>query len=226
MSHMPYAMDLSSFSLTRFVQVLTTVDLLPSRRVLADHIGDVAARLEADGVSDLAALRRLLTNKSGYEELALKLDVDVDYVTVLAREVNSYKTKPMPLAKLNFASVGELAKLAGEGIRSTKDLYERCAAKDDRAALRTKLGIGADRLEVGLQLANLVRINGVGPAFAQFLVELGVRGPEDIVAVDAEEIVDRYNASIADRPNQPKLRTEDIEYCKRFCKGLQADVEW
>ncbi len=225
LSPMPYEMDLSTFSLDRFAEVLTTVEPLPSRRILVDHIVDITARLGAEGVSDIEELRKLLADKKRYETIGEDLGVDAAYLTVLNREVNSYRTKPLPLAKLNFLTADELAVLEGVGIRSTKALYERCAAKSDRYALAEELAIDTGRLVETLRLANLVRINGVGPSFARFLLDLGVRGPDDLRLMETDEIVRRYSDSIAGEPNQPKLRGEDIEYCKRFCEGLQDDVE-
>ncbi len=223
---MAYSLDMRGFSLHRFEEILTTVELLPSRRPLAEHISAVVPLLERMGVDDLEALRKLLAKKTRYGELADQLEVDEEYLTLLNREVNSYKTKPVPLARLGSLCDAELATLAGEGIRSTKDLYERCAARQDRVALARQFDIDDARLETTLQMANLVRINGVGPAFARFLIDLGLRGPEDVLATDTEELVRRYEESIRLQPGQPKLRTEDIEYCKRFSLGLQTDVEW
>lgn len=226
MSHMAYVMDLSSFTLSRFVEVLTTVELIPSRRALADHIVDVAARLEADGVSDLEALRRLLTNKNGHEALARHVGVDVDYVTLLRREVNSYRTKSTPLANLKVFTEAEVESLAADGVRSTRDIYERAARRADRGQLADRHDLDTDRLNTALGMSNLVRINGVGPAFARFLLDLGMRGPEDVLVIDANEIVRRYNESITGQPGQPKLRVEDIEFCRRFSEGLDSDIEW
>jgi len=223
---MPYARDLSAFPLRRFAEVLATVELIPSRRILADHIADVAARLETNGVSDLEALRKLLASKERYDRLSRQLGVDADYLTLLNREVNSYKTKPVPLAKLEYLTDSELAALDGAGISSTRALYDRCADKRDRLALTEELGIKITRLDEVLRLANLVRINGVGPAFARFFLDLGVLGPEDVRAIATDEIIRRYEASIADDPDQPRLLDEDIQYCKRYCEGLQDDIEW
>lgn len=223
---MAYSMDLSRFSLRRFEAVLTTAELIPSRLPLLDHIRSVVPCLEAMGIEDLAALRRLLADKTSYGELGKQLHVDRDYVTLLNREVNSYRTKPMPLARLDCLSADELEALAAVGIRSTKTLYERCAGKDDRTDLAAQTGVDLERLTEALRLSNLVRINGVGPVFAHFLSDLGVNGPEDVIRISTEELVRRYEASVAGRPKQPRILAEDIEYCKKFSEGFQPDIEW
>jgi hypothetical protein len=221
-----YSIDLTQIPLARFAETLTTVELLPSRKALADHISAVVARLEQREIADLGMLRRLLADKQRYPTLAPELGVDVEYLTLLNREVNAYRSKPVALAKLDVFSEAELDRLAAISISSTKNLYERCGNRSDRDDVIHQLGLRDDRVVEALELSNLVRINGVGPAFAHFLRDLGVRGPDALLATDTEEIVLRYQRAVADQPGQPKLRVEDIEYCKRFSVDLAADIEW
>ncbi len=220
-----YSTDLSQISLVAFEETLLTVDLLPSRRALADHISAVVPRLEELGVEHLEDLRKLLADKRGHEQLAGELAADPEYVRLLNREVNSYRSKPLPLAKLDVFTEGELERLVAVGIRSTKDLYERTGLPAQRSAL-LRVGLDGRRLLAALELSNLVRINGVGPSFARFFRDLGMCGPEDVLEMETREIIARYEESVADNPDQPKLRVEDIEYCKRFARWLSEDIVW
>ena len=219
-----YSIDLASISLDEFVHTLVTVDLLPSRRVLADHIERIVPLLKDRGIDDLAALKKLLADKAEYPELTAELGVDADYLTLLNREVNSYVSKPVPLAKLDLLSDDELAALRAAGIKSTKDLYVRSSSRADRVAVALETGITQERLDRTLRLANLVRVNGVGPAFAKFLLEAGIAGPQDFLGQDLERMVAGYEAHAGD--NAPKLRIEDLEYVQRYCRGLSEDIEW
>lgn len=158
--------------------------------------------------------------------MAIELSVTEDYLTLLSREVNSYRSKPVALSKLDVFTEAELDRLAAAGIRSTKNLYERAATRSQRAELLRQLDVADDRLLAAVELSNLVRINGVGPAFAHFLRSLGVRGPADVLRTDTGEILRRYTASVTGAPSHPKLRVEDVEYCKRFSVGLSSDIEW
>ena len=223
---MPYSLDLRTITLDRFAEILTTFELLPSRKVLADHITSVVARLEEIGVGNLEELRRLLADKDEHAALGERLGVDDAYLTLLNREVNAYRTKPTPLAKLEVLTEDELITLKGTGITSTKHLYDRCRQKAARIELATEAGIDLSRLETALRMANVVRINGAGPAFARFFLDVGLSTPEDFRELDPAAVAEQYNASIADDPSQPRLRSEDIDYCKRFSEGLYTDVEW
>ena len=78
-----------------------------------------------------------------------------------------------------------------------------------------------------LELANLVRINGVGPAFAHLLRDLGIRGPKDFLATEPHELLDEYERVKAEHTESgAALRVEDIEFCRRFCVRLSSDIEW
>lgn len=71
-----------------------------------------------------------------------------------------------------------------------------------------------------------MRINGVGPAFARFLHDMGIRGPGDFSSIDTTDVLDRNHESIgvASTPG-PNLRLEDLKYCQRFSLGVGNDVE-
>lgn len=215
-----YSIDLTSISVDEFAETLLTVELLPSRRALADHIATILPKLGETGIENLGQLRRLLANKRKYPELAARLGVDTDYVALLNREVNSYVSKPVLLAKLDCLTPAEIEELAAAGIRSSKDLYGSAATPAQRGAL----GVADERLLECLRLVNLVRINGVGPAFARFLADGGIAGPKDFLSQNLQQLVADYAASVGD--NAPNLRIEDLEYVQRYCRGLSEDIEW
>jgi hypothetical protein len=224
---MMYSTDLTFVSLDTFEETILTVDLLPSRKLLAVGISDLVPELKRLGVYTLEDLRGLLRDKGRYADLAVALGVDEKYLIVLNREVNSYVSTPIALSQLNVFAESELGRLRLSGIRSTKALYERCTLPLDRAAIVVEHDLDEERLTVALELSNLVRINGVGPAFAHFLRGLGIRGPHDFNATDPLEILERYRQSAGEgAASGPELRLEDLEYCRRFSLRLGNDIEW
>jgi predicted flap endonuclease-1-like 5' DNA nuclease len=222
-----YSADLTSIDLDTFEETILTVELLPSRRLLVEGISDVVPKLEKTGITHLEDLRLLLRDKKRYPELATSLGVDEKYLTVLNREVNSYVSKPVPLSQLDVFEEQELDQLREARIRSTKDLYERCSSASARPKILAEHDVDAERLDHALKISNLVRINGVGPAFAHFLYGLGVRGPGDFNSTDPQAILERYrNALDETAAPGPELRLEDLEYCRRFSRHLDNDIEW
>lgn len=220
-----YSIDLTQISLDEFAELLLNTDLTPGRRILLNDLGGVMSRLRQAGIADIAGLQKLLKNKKQYPALAAQFQVDADYLTVLNREVNSYAAKSVPLNKWDVFSASELAQLATEGIKTSQDLYEACLTPSTRQALAECLHIPPGKLRAALELSDLVRINGVGPVYAQILREIGIHRTGDYQATASEEILARY-LTLATEKGYPKIRLKDVEYCKRFCRKLDGDIEW
>ena len=107
---MAYSLDLAGSSLDRFEEIVTTVELLPSRR-----------------------MRKMPANNKRYDQLAQQLGIGKDHLALVNREVNSYRTKPLPLGKLGLPADSELAALAGDlrGSRHRQSAF-RYGAADGR----------------------------------------------------------------------------------------------
>jgi hypothetical protein len=219
---MPYSIDLAQISLDDFQALLTSVDLLPGRRLLLNDLAAFIARVQQNGIRHLAALQKALKDKKHYPELAAAWGVGVDYLTVLNREINSYVSKPLPLADLEVFDAVELEALAREGLKTSKDLYERCAARSARQALAERITLPAEKLAAALEMADLLRINGVGPVFAGRLRTLGICSTTDYRQTASQEILARYQAAF----DQSHLGIKDIEYCKRFAEKLSSEIDW
>jgi hypothetical protein len=213
MAERTYTIDLAQISLAEFQAMLTSADLLPGRRILLDGLEAFIARLQQNGIGHLAALQKTLKDKKRYPQLAEAWGVGVDYLTVLNREINSYVSRPLSLAELDVFDAAELARLELAGLKTTKDLYE-CGAPD-------QLHLPAETLSAALELCDLLRITGVGPAYARALRGSGIRSAADYRDMPSEEILARYQQTRV-LHGLPNLGLKDVEYCKRFCKKLQA----
>ena len=222
-----YSIDLDQISLDEFKTILTTIDLLPGRRILLDNLSEVVERLKEDGIGHLAVLQKTLKNKHRYSELAKAWSVSVDYITVLNREINSYVSKPVSISELDVFSRTDIEHLAQEGIKTTRDLYVQCLTKTARRALSARLSLSGDQLEIALELADLLRINGVGPVYAKILREIGIRSASNYRETASQDILERYlRANDEKGYTKVRLSIDDVEYCKRFCDKLPNEIEW
>ncbi len=66
------------------------------------------------------------------------------------------------------------AHLEQANIRTTDELLERCATPAGRRAVAQDTGISAERLLRWARMADLMRIDGIGPDYARLLEEAGV----------------------------------------------------
>ena len=221
-----YAADLSKIATDDFAQSLLEVELIPSRRVLKDHILDVVVALHERDVHDLEALRRLLRDKRGHGRLAPELGVDAGYLTLLAREVNAYLVKPLALARIEGLQEPELERMAAAGVTSTRDCYERAATTLGRSSLAAETGLPAERLLEVLELCDLLRVTGLGPASAVAFQAIGISSPSDYLATESAVIQARYADWTEEHTGRREvLGLSDIDYCRRYAAVLDEDIE-
>ncbi|MGD8404516.1 MAG: DUF4332 domain-containing protein [Anaerolineales bacterium] len=222
-----YSTNLERISLDEFQEILTSIDLLPSRKILLEGLSTLIEKLKQKGIGHLEALQKLLKNKKRYPELAEELGVSVDYLTVLNREINSYESKPVPLSKLGVFSDEELEELKGAGLKSSRDLYERGLRRSDRSMLSEKLSFPPERIVTALELSDLLRITGVGPVYARILKEMGINNAVKMLEIDSREAIEAYKRINAEKNySKVNLGIKDIEYVKRFCRKLDSDIQW
>ena len=77
---------------------------------------------------------------------------------------------------IDIEGVGDVyaEKLIATGIEKVEDLLDKCAAPAGRAALAEQTGISPKLILKWTNHADLFRINGIGPQFAELLEAAGV----------------------------------------------------
>jgi hypothetical protein len=222
-----YSTNLERISLDEFEEILLSIELLPSRKILLNGLSTLIEGFKQKGIDHLAALQKLLKNKKSYPELADELAVREEYLTVLNREINSYVSRPVPLSKLEIFTNGELERLEEAGLKSTRDLYERGLTRADRSMLSEKLSIPQEKIVEALELSGLLRITGVGLVYARILKEMGIKDVASLLEIDSQEAIDAYTRINAEKNySKVNLGIKDIEYVKRFCRKLDSDIQW
>ncbi|MBU0741852.1 DUF4332 domain-containing protein [bacterium] len=90
-------------------------------------------------------------------------------------------------------------RLAAAGIATTEDLLDLCADPVGRADVAEASGLGLDRILAWANLADLMRINGIGPQFAELLEAAGVDTVMELRTRDAETLAAALEAINAAR---------------------------
>jgi predicted flap endonuclease-1-like 5' DNA nuclease len=101
-------------------------------------------------------------------------------------------------------------KLIAAGINKVSELLEKCAAPKGRKALAEATGISEKLILKWTNHADLFRINGVGPQFAELLEAAGV------------DTVKEFRHRLAENL-QPKL--EETNAAKNICNRVPAVAE-
>ena len=79
-------------------------------------------------------------------------------------------------------------KLRGADIQTTEDLLRRCGDKKGREGVSTETGLSEKHLLEWVNLADLMRINGVGEEYADLLEEAGVDTVKELATRNAENL--------------------------------------
>jgi predicted flap endonuclease-1-like 5' DNA nuclease len=174
------------------------------------------------GIQDLAELRSSLSSKAKRETFARESGLPLEYLVILRREVNSYRSRPFNLAKIPGVHPEYVERLAAVGIKHTKHLVKRAITPADRTALAEEAGLPEDALLELVKLSDLVRIVGVGPVSVRALYDAGIKTPEEFLQHSVEELLVKMRAveSLA------SSNRKDIEYCVETAQYLPQAIEY
>lgn len=101
-------------------------------------------------------------------------------------------------------------KLEAVGIRSVDDLLGRCAAAKGRGEVAEATGISAQKLLDWVNMADLMRLTGVGPEFAELLEAAGVDTVKELQHRRADNL-------------QEKLA--EVNAARKLCRRTPAATE-
>lgn len=101
-------------------------------------------------------------------------------------------------------------KLAKVGIGTTQQLLEQCGGKTGRKKVSEATEISAKLLLTWANMADMMRINGVGPQFAELLEAAGV----DTI----KELRTRNVANLT-------AKMAEVQEAKRICKAAPAESQ-
>ena len=85
------------------------------------------------------------------------------------------------------------------GITTTEELLEKCAAPKGRDTVSSATGLSATQLLRWSNLADLMRIKGVGPQYSELLEAAGVDTVKELCTRNAERLTARMEEINADK---------------------------
>ena len=221
----PYQLNLRGISLDQYRQTLQEAELIPSRRILKEQIEDRFARLQAQGISNLAEFLDAVKSTRKINELAGKTDLSVEYLTLLRREINALLPKPRNLRDFSGIDPATVEKLAVRGIKNSRQLFDNALSGERRAELSRQAQIDPEELLELVKLSDLSRLYGVGPVFARLLYDAGVDSAEAIARADSSQLFDRLSkAYLAAGNSRVDFKERDISFCIQMAGRLPASI--
>ena len=95
----------------------------------------------------------------------------------------------------------QAARLTEAGVATTADLLERAGPRAGRASLAESTGISPKSLLEWVNLADLMRIKGIGEEFSDLLEAAGVDSPAELAQRNAANLATTFAELDAARPN-------------------------
>lgn len=214
-----YSIDLSKISLDEFEKIMRETRLLPSQKIILNHLKENISSLKNAGYPDLDAVQKLLKNKQKFPKISGELKISTDDLTIINRMINSFVVKVLPLSKIDLFSAEELSALSALKIRNTKEYFEaKCTG--------IAMPLNCEKTEYAFQVIDLLRVNGVGVDYAKLLAEIGIQSVADYNNTPSEVILEKVLEKMKQREgNQPTLGISDIDYCRRFTKLLDSSCQ-
>ena len=221
-----YFIDTDKFSIDKFRNILLTKEILPGRIILKEDLDERFDILKTKKIKTLSDLLETLKTKQKIDRFSKETGLNVEYLTILRREANSYVSVPVKLIDLPFIETDIISKLELHGIRDSKQLVENAAKLKDRQNLSEKHNLAFDKLSELVCLCDLVRKTGVGPVFAGIIYDSGINTVKNFLSYDAIELFERLTKTNSEKGfTKVKFTQKDIEYCIELGRDLPLIVE-
>ena len=189
---MAYYIDAEKVSLDDLRKRIEDTDLIPSRVSLLENIAEKMKRLEQQGITTFAQLRTELKNSKRLEALAKVTGIDVDYLVLLRREIESFFPRSFPLRDFDWLPDEEISKLKKVGVGDIASFYQKACNIEKRKELAKTSGVDIVIIETLTRLADLTRVQWVSPTTARMLVEAGYDNAAKLAAADGEELFNAF----------------------------------
>ena len=190
---MRYYIDDEKITLEELKKRIKDTDLIPSRASLLDALDENIIALKKAGISSLADLRKAIKTKKSISLLADKTKIDLQYLTLLRREIEGYFPKSLPLKAFKWLPKNECKKFEDKGLKNSVLIYEGLNSEKKRTDLSNELKIDIQFLNTLFNLVDLSRIQWVSPLFARMLAAAEYKNPESIVKANAEKLYDELD---------------------------------
>lgn len=191
---MGYYIDLFDISIKDFVEKLKMTKLLPSSQRLKENLETIFQIIEKNDIHNIGELQECLKTKAKVAQFSEKTTIDLNYLTVLRREINSLHPEPREIEGFPYVSQIIKEKLISLGVKTTFELFEQIKNSEERFRLMVKLNCSEEEVFYLTQLVDVSRLKYVNQTFATLLVACGYGSIEKIKKADYKELYETITA--------------------------------
>ncbi len=224
---MGYYIDLNKMKVSQYQEKLKLADLLPSRMILKKHIDSNFNSIKELGISNIEELLKSINTKKKIQEFSKLSNIDEKYLTILAREIKSYRQKPNRLKDFLKVPSEIIEKLEKAGIKNTQHLYPKVLTSEDRIKLAKELTIHKNEILKLAKLTDLSRIRWVNHTFAYVLLEAGYDTTEKVANADHQELYETVKQLNQEREiYKGHIGLHDMKLCVEAAQDLSFEIEY
>jgi hypothetical protein len=224
---MGFYIDFEQISLDALQASFESVDLLPSRQLIKEDIQHNFEVLKDQGLSNAAALLEAIKTPKKTREFAMQSGLDLNYLTILSREMRSYLQKPTRLKDFPGIPKKAIVKLENSGIKNAQQLFDRVLTSENRRELCAQTGIDTKLIPRLTKLVDLSRIRWVNHTFANMLYEAGYDSAEKVAQADYTVLHQKVKKLNEERAFfKGSIGLHDMKLCVEAAKDVSLDIEY
>ncbi|MCP3926907.1 MAG: DUF4332 domain-containing protein [Desulfobacterales bacterium] len=222
-----YYIDLEKITLDDYNERLEKTYIVKSRKILKENTCEKFKILKDYGIKNLQDCLSILKTKDNVKEFAEKSGLSEEYLTILKREINSFKPNPLNFNKIPDITSAILKKLEKMGIKNTRKLFNKIKTKEDRKEFSEQSGISVEDLLELVKLTDLSRVKWIGPIFSRLFYESGVDTVNKMTKAEPKELFIKL-IEINKKNNYTKANfTEnDVMLCIDVSKDVPQAIEY
>lgn len=224
---MGYYIDLEKISIDKYKETLKSADLLPGRMILKENIDKFFDILKKQTVKNLDELLKILKNKQKLQDFSKQSDLNENYLTILVREIKSYRPKPNKIKDFPSISDNLILKFENIGIKNTLQLFDKILTPKSRIEISKQSGIDENEVLKIAKLTDLSRIRWVNHTFAYVLFEAKYDTVEKVANADYTELYKTIKKLNDEREiYKAHIGLHDMKLCIEAAKDVSLDIEY
>ncbi len=224
---MGYYIDLKSISVDDYLKILKSRDLLPSRMLLKNNIDKNFKLIKNQGVQNINGLLCLLKSQKKLQDFAIKSGLAENYLTILIREIKSYRKSPNKIKDFPGITNDTVQKLEKSGIKNTLHLFEKILTSRSRRELAKEAGIDENMILKLSKLTDLSRIRWVNHTFAYVLLQASYDSVEKVANADYHKLYEDVKQLNKERKlYKAHIGLHDMKLCVEAAQDVSLDIEY
>lgn len=224
---MGYYINLKNISIDQYKEILKSADLLPSRSILKENLDEYFTIIKGKNIHNVDELLKSLHTKKKLQEFSERNNLSDNYLTILVREVKSYRQKPNSIKDFPNLLDETILKLEQIGVKNTLQLFDKIRTRACRMQLSKQLDINESEVLKLTKLTDLSRIRWVNHTFAFVLLEANYDTTEKVANADYKKLYETIKKLNENRKiYKGHIGLHDMKLCVAAAQDVSLEIAY